>query len=56
LLPPWNRSADGKPHKDPNDRFLVATARRKNAALVTCDQIILDYARTGHLLACDARR
>lgn len=36
-------------HADPADRFLVATARVRNAALVTGDRRILDYAKRGHL-------
>jgi PIN domain nuclease of toxin-antitoxin system len=55
-LPPWIRRTDGRPHRDPNDRFLVTAARRRNAVLVTCDELILDYAAQGHLRACDARR
>lgn len=54
-LPLWLRRKDGKEHKDPNDRFLVATARRKSAVLITCDELILEYAAQGHVLACDAR-
>jgi hypothetical protein len=30
--------------RDPNDRFIVATARRWNAVLVTCDGPVLDYS------------
>jgi PIN domain nuclease of toxin-antitoxin system len=51
----WIRRADGRPHRDPNDRFIVATARRRNAVLVTCDGPVLDYADEGHLTALDAR-
>lgn len=36
-------------HADPADRFLVATARARNAILVTADQRILDYAKLGHV-------
>jgi PIN domain nuclease of toxin-antitoxin system len=54
-LPLWLRRKDGKEHKDPNDRLLVATARRQGAVLVTCDELILEYAQQGHLLACDGR-
>ncbi|MBI4938335.1 MAG: type II toxin-antitoxin system VapC family toxin [Nitrosomonadales bacterium] len=36
-------------HADPADRFLVATARAKNAILVTADQRILDYSKLGHV-------
>ncbi len=52
-LPPWLRR-DGQPHRDPNDRFIVATARRLNAVLLTCDEEILRYARQGHVRAYDA--
>jgi len=38
-------------HADPADRFLVATARAKNATLVTADQRILDYSKLGHVKA-----
>ena len=34
---------------DPADRFLVATARARNATLVTADQRILDYSKLGHV-------
>lgn len=54
-LPPWIRRRDGRPHRDPNDRFLVATARRRNAVLVTGDDVILDYAAQDHVTALDAR-
>lgn len=54
-LPEWVRKNDGRPHKDPADRFIVSEARRRNAVLVTCDTLILDYARKGHLIAFDAR-
>ncbi len=55
LLPPWTRRRDGQLHKDPNDRFIVTTARQENAVLVTCDEAIIDYAGEGHLTAYDAR-
>jgi len=55
LLPPWIRRGDAREHKDPNDRFIVATARRRNAVLVTCDREILDYAGRGYVTAYDAR-
>ena len=51
LLPPWIRAKDGKEHKDPNDRFIVTTARRLNAVLLTCDEQILAYAAQGHVNA-----
>ena len=40
---------------DPADRFIVATARRLGAALLTADRAILDYAVEGHVNARDAR-
>lgn len=54
-LPDWVRIRDGKPHKDPADRFIVTTARMKNAVLITCDREILAFAANGHLRAFDAR-
>ena len=54
-LPSWVPLRDGKEHKDPNDRFLIATARLHAAVLITCDELILEYAASGHLMACDAR-
>ncbi len=54
-LPEWTRKSDRKPHKDPNDRFIVAEARRKNAVLITCDRLMIDYARKGHVVVFDAR-
>ena len=44
-------SLPGEFHRDPADRFLVATARALNAPLVTRDQRILDYAAAGHVQA-----
>ena len=41
-------------HADPADRFIVATARRMGATLLTADRAILEYARIGHLMAADA--
>ena len=38
-------------HRDPADRMIVATARVTNAALMTRDRRILDYAARGHLTA-----
>ncbi|MFN7924925.1 MAG: type II toxin-antitoxin system VapC family toxin [Bryobacteraceae bacterium] len=55
VLPAWVRKSDGKEHRDPCDRFLVALARLKSATLITCDELILDYAKAGNLIACDAR-
>ena len=54
-LPLWIRERDGKEHRDPNDRFIVTTARRLNGVLVTCDDEIVEYARRGHLQGFDAR-
>jgi PIN domain nuclease of toxin-antitoxin system len=53
-LPPWIRMRDRGEHRDPADRFIVATARRLNAVLLTCDEEILHYASQGHLAAFDA--
>ncbi|CAN5807304.1 MAG: type II toxin-antitoxin system VapC family toxin [Gemmatimonadetes bacterium] len=53
-LPRWLRKRDGREHRDPNDRFIVATTRRLNGVLLTCDEEILEYARQGHLRAYDA--
>jgi PIN domain nuclease of toxin-antitoxin system len=55
LLPTWIRRRDGKEHKDPSDRFIVATARRKRAVLVTCDEEIVNYSQQGQIAAFDAR-
>ena len=54
-LPAWIRKSDGKPHKDPSDRFIVAEARMRNAVLVTCDALMIDYARAGNVVVFDAR-
>lgn len=41
-------------HADPGDRFLIATAQRLGARLVTADRKILDYAAAGNgLLVLD---
>lgn len=53
-LPPWARERDGQEHRDPGDRFVVATARRLGGVLLTCDREILAYASRGHLRAYDA--
>ena len=44
----------GTPPRDPADRIIVATAREGGYQLVTRDQVILDYAKQGHIqaLAC----
>lgn len=36
-------------HADPADRLIVATARVENVVLVTKDEHILDYAKSGHV-------
>jgi PIN domain nuclease of toxin-antitoxin system len=54
-LPLWMRKSDKGEHRDPPDRFIVTTARRLNAILVTCDEEILHYASQGHVAAFDAR-
>lgn len=41
-------------HRDPADRILIATARLLGAALVTCDERILAYAKKGHVKVVDA--
>lgn len=41
----------GEFHRDPADRFLIATARAIGATLVTRDDRILDYAKAGHARA-----
>ena len=38
-------------HRDPADRFLVATARALGVPIVTRDRAILDYAASGHVRA-----
>jgi len=37
-------------HSDPADRMIVATARIENAAILTRDQLILDYASYGFIV------
>ena len=39
----------GEPHADPADRFLIATARARRAALVTHDEKIIEYGKAGHV-------
>lgn len=41
----------GNFHKDPADRFLVATARAQDFTLMTRDRKILAYAEAGHVKA-----
>lgn len=46
----------GAIHRDPADRIVIATSRLTGAAVVTCDRLILSYAREGHVRVVDARR
>ena len=41
-------------HADPADRFLIATARRIGATLMTRDVRIAEYARGGNLVVAEA--
>lgn len=41
-------------HSDPADRVIVATARHLAATLITADELLLDYARNGHLKVLQA--
>ena len=41
----------GTLHRDPADRFLVATARVEDMTLLTSDEPLLAYAKQGHLRA-----
>ncbi|OGJ84499.1 MAG: twitching motility protein PilT [Candidatus Raymondbacteria bacterium RifOxyA12_full_50_37] len=41
-------------HGDPADRIIVATARQKNAILITKDAKIMEYAKAGHLRCVEA--
>ncbi len=41
----------GKLHGDPGDRMLIATARHHGLTLLTYDDLILKYAKEGHLKA-----
>jgi PIN domain nuclease of toxin-antitoxin system len=43
--------APGDVHRDPADRFLVATARALDIPIVTRDAAILAYASAGHVRA-----
>ncbi len=42
-------SLPGLLHRDPADRFLIATALELDAAIVTRDQVILAHAQAGHV-------
>ena len=46
----------GTLHRDPADRILIATARVAGAAIVTCDERILDYGKHGHVKVVNANR
>jgi PIN domain nuclease of toxin-antitoxin system len=39
----------GTPPNDPADRIIIATARDNNFTVVTRDERILEYSRTGHV-------
>jgi PIN domain nuclease of toxin-antitoxin system len=39
----------GKPHGDPADRFLIASARIQGLVLATRDEAILEYGSAGHV-------
>jgi PIN domain nuclease of toxin-antitoxin system len=54
-LPPWLKRGSSAPHKDPADRWIVATARQHAAVLITRDDEILHYAAEGHVRAFNAR-
>jgi PIN domain nuclease of toxin-antitoxin system len=41
-------------HADPSDRIIVATARHKDAILITRDSEILEYGRHEHLKCMEA--
>lgn len=41
----------GDPPNDPADRIIIATARELGMTIITRDQLILDYADTGHVRA-----
>src|SRR5579859_1109542 len=42
-------------HADPADRILIATARNRNAILVTADRAIIEYSSRKHVRVLDAR-
>lgn len=48
-----SRLLPGELHRDPADRFIVATARIHRRVLVTADARLLAYAAAGHLAAMD---
>lgn len=53
-LPEWINPATQSEHRDPIDRFIAATARRHNLALVTAAPVMLSYAQAGHIQAVNA--
>ena len=42
-LPDGFRNLQGKPHKDPADQIITATARKHKFTLLTSDKILLNY-------------
>jgi PIN domain nuclease of toxin-antitoxin system len=46
----------GEIHRDPADRFLIATARHLGVPLMTIDERILAYGAAGHVQTVDASR
>ena len=44
----------GEFHRDPADRFMVATARQMDATLITRDSRILRYGAEGHVQVMEA--
>jgi PIN domain nuclease of toxin-antitoxin system len=44
----------GEFHRDPSDRWIVATARMTDATLVTADRRILAYGKAGHVVVMPA--
>jgi len=45
----------GNPHADPADRIIIATTRVLGSTLVTCDDRILAYGKTGHVRTRNGR-
>lgn len=43
----------GRPHNDPFDRVIVATARERGLTIVTRDRAILAYAEAGNVAALE---
>jgi PIN domain nuclease of toxin-antitoxin system len=48
-----SRCLPGELHRDPADRFIVATARVRGVTLLTRDDRLLTYAAQGHVQAVD---